>query len=385
MAFNNELIDEDITSTNGGDWNRRITSDDRKRFYFFKNKRFQTRVFIENTATACLFENCHFENGVVFSKPNVSADILADKIFNCRIGLVDCKIEKQLVITDCTFEKKVRFHDCDIETFLPGNAIFKNLADFWSTSFRTSVTFYKTDFNATTVFSMVTFENNVLFTYSLLADKTIFSRTKFKKGVDFSQAIISGDLRFFDLNIRMFKSPYFHKDDKGYQKAIDHEGVIPLVNKQETFRLLKHYANSNGDGMSASRFKVFEYRSYNLLIWKQMWHRHRWISNLANIPMMLLNRVTNNYGSNYWLGVIFTICVAILFLNSMLGESLGYFYTWEYENWQWDKFTTLINPVHRITDLNVELTKRIYVLDFLSRITVGYGIYQTVQAFRKFK
>ena len=47
--------------------------------------------------------------------------------------------------------------------------------------------------------------------------------------------IISGELKFFDLNINCsdFKSVYFHKKNKEYQNAIDIEGVIPLENKQE--------------------------------------------------------------------------------------------------------------------------------------------------------
>jgi hypothetical protein len=385
MGFNNELIKLNIPLTHGSDWEKRTNTSNNKRKYYFKNTVFEKRVFLEHTATACSFENCYFKGGVIFSSPPIPASAFINKIYSCRVRFIDCKVEKKLVITDCIFEKKVRFHESEIEKFIPSNAIFKDLADFWSTKFLKTVIFYKTDFNATAVFSMATFEENVLFTYSLFAEKTIFSRTHFKKGIDLSQAIISGDLKFFDLELSNFKSPYFHKDNKRYQKAITHQGFIPLVNKQETFRLLKHYSNINGDGIATSRYKVFEYRSYNALIWSEMRLGHRWVSNLVNIPMMFLNRITNNYGSNYWLGVAFTISVAAIFLNLMLKVSGDYTYTLDYTKCEWSDFVTILNPVHKIKELSIPLTKRIYLLDFLSRIAIGYGIYQTVQAFRKFK
>jgi hypothetical protein len=296
-----------------------------------------------------------------------------------------CDFKMKLVCSNMIFKKKFRLHGSFLNNVSFVNTTFEDLADFWSTTFKKPTTFYKTNFNSTAVFSMATFEENVLFTYSLFAEKTIFSRTHFKKGIDLSQAIISGDLKFFDLELSDFKSPYFHKDNKRYQKAITHQGFIPLVNKQETFRLLKHYSNSNGDGIATTRYKVFEYRSYNALIWSEMRLGHRWVSNLVNIPMMFLNRITNNYGSNYWLGVAFTISVAAIFLNLMLKVSGDYTYTLDYTKWEWSDFVTILNPVHKIKELSIPLTKRIYLLDFLSRIAIGYGIYQTVQAFRKFK
>ncbi|MGO3155796.1 hypothetical protein [Mesonia sp.] len=367
----------------------------------FKNRVFNFVVVIEPTHRELIFQNCLFKENVIFKRgvktvrvtDNEEIDlfeasnILTNEFDESITFNEKCQFDKKLILKDILFTGKFSLHNCKVKEFDFTNATFNNLADFWKTTFLNKATFYKTDFNATAVFSMVTFEENVLFTYSLLAGKSIFSKTYFKKGFDLSQAIISGELKFFDLNINCsdFKSVYFHKKNKEYQNAIDIEGVIPLENKQETFRLLKYCANSNGDGIAASRYKVFEYRSYNSLIWHQLYHGHHWISNLANIPMMFLNRITNNYGSNFWLGVIFTICVAGIFLNSMLTASAGYEYTWQLSNWQWDKLVTLLNPLHKITDLNNNPNMKLYVLDFLSRIAIGYGIYQTVQAFRKFK
>lgn len=368
---------------------------------------FNFSVIIPADTLPIRFKNCLFNNSVSFIPAVISKEITQEQIIELNSESKDdffsvevkvdvrneiwfsdgCEFKEEINLEEVTFKGKFLIHNSEIGLIKFNNTKFQSLADFWKTTFKNRVIFYKTDFNATVVFSMVTFEENVLFTYSLLAGKSIFSRTHFNKGVDLSQAIISGNLRFFDLKINCsdFKSIYFHNNNIEYQDAIDNQGVIPLVNKQETFRLLKHYASINGDGIAASRYKVFEYRSYNLLIWKQIHHGHRWISNLANIPMMLLNRISNNYGSNFWLAAIFTICVAGIFLNSILSNTGGFEYTWQFWNWQWDKLIILLNPLHKITELDFELNKKLYFLDFLSRIVVGYGIYQTVQAFRKYK
>jgi hypothetical protein len=51
------------------------------------------------------------------------------------------------------------------------------------------------------------------------------------------------------------------------------------------------------------------------------------------------------------------------------------------------QFINFLNPAHSINYID-ELNPFYgipYVFDFLGRIAVGYGIYQTVQAFRKFR
>ncbi|MDT0676461.1 pentapeptide repeat-containing protein [Autumnicola musiva] len=373
-----------------------------------ENKIFNFNVVIPGDTLPIHFKDCEFNETISFSPAIISKDVnrledielyekSEDNFFDIEEDVEirneirfsdNCEFKKEINLEEVTFNAKFLIHDSKVELIKFNNTKFQSLADFWKTTFKNRVIFYKSDFNATAVFSMATFEENALFTYSLLGGKSIFSRTQFKKGVDLSQAIISGQLKFFDLKINYsdFKSRYFHKDNKGYQNAIDNQGDIPLVNKQETFRLLKHYSSINGDGISGSRFKVLEYRSFHKLIWIQSFcHGHRLVSNLANIPMMFLNRISNNYGSNFWLASIFTVGFAGLFLNGMLFNIGGFDYTWNYENWQWKRLAIILNPLHKVNELKLGDSQELYILDFISRIAVGYGIYQTVQAFRKYK
>lgn len=79
----------------------------------------------------------------------------------------------------------------------------------------------------------------------------------------------------------------------------------------------------------------------------------------------------------------------------------SYEFTPHFADWQWcltwtefDYYVQSILPTHSfnyLTDgdnedmVKHELEKGYYAIDFLGRIFVGYGIYQTIQAFRKYK
>jgi hypothetical protein len=49
-------------------------------------------------------------------------------------------------------------------------------------------------------------------------------------------------------------------------------------------------------------------------------------------------------------------------------------------------FLEFLNPTHKFDYIQEDgLTTRFYLFDFIGRIFVGYGIYQFIQAFRKYK
>ncbi|ARN76946.1 hypothetical protein BST97_02430 [Nonlabens spongiae] len=340
----------------------------------------------------------------------------------------NCVFNMAFIANDMIFEKKFIVHSCRLNEFHLRNTKFHGLADFWNSTFNKGMTFYKTDFNKTAVFSMATFEENVLFTYSLLAGKSIFAKTEFKAGLDLSQAIISGELKIFDLLFRKeeFDTNYFEKENKnGYQKAIDYQGIIPTENKVHTFQILRKALEDVGNYDDATKMRRAEksaarqlnyeslelgeipvmenqgdnnlllnwatepFRSFRLINWKEL---------RSNDGLILfLNRRSNKYKTSFWTGVWFTVRMALLFaLVTLL--SLGDFWahlpwidrtTPDYEAMQKGvKFIVqFFNPARRINYLDAlnPWFGLAYIFDFLGRIAVGYGIYQTVQAFRKFK
>lgn len=116
--------------------------------------------------------------------------------------------------------------------------------------------------------------------------------------------------------------------------------------------------------------------------------------------MLKANKLSNNYRRNWLQGVFFTIISALVFyiplvlcsdgnLNICVTpsqcntlESLSYFFKTHFSN-----FFEFLNPAHKVDFLKIEVQDNFKPLsgffDFFGRLFIGFGIYQTIQAFRK--
>jgi len=356
-----------------------------------------------------IFTNCVFTEKFVFPK------IIAN-----TVDFTNSVFEKDVDITEVTFEKKVYFNNV---TFL-GKVLFNNtkfnaLADFWHTTFEEKVIFYKTDFNGTTVFSAATFKDNVLFTYSLFSKVGIFNSTDFEKGVDFSQSIISGTLNFFNIKLENFTAinRIFTKDTFDYDNFITQSGDIPIINKRETFRIIKSVLISNNNHVEAQKFQMFEidtlHKELKLkrkellnikaikLLNNTLFLIKKWIFYLKSsikfvtdlffinteLFLLFLNKISNKHGSSWSRGVFFTGLIAFIFYFFVELSYHGFcFEKFSFQSLNVKTFLMFINPFHDFDILSVKnSTKITYILDYTGRIFISYGIYQTVQAFRKYK
>lgn len=414
MAFDKNKIDDVISGNEFPSFEMYVNRPNivNRQKVSIKNKRFEIRVLFSNKYASCYFENYHFEKGLEFDIPPGTSDGKVTRIFDFDIYLKECRIDNLLNMSECTFEKKVRLHDCEIHEVSEElrlkfpeesfgcrliNTKFKGLADFWKTTFKPATTFHKTDFLSTTVFSMATFEKNVLFTYSLFGGKTIFARTKFKKGIDLSQTIISGSLQPFDLKFQHneFIAAYVANNDYEYQDCIDNRHIIPLVNKVRTFQVLKKAFEDTGNYYDSIVMNREEKLALRLLTQKRYKDKVKSM-NYGDKIIMWLNRWSNHYRSDFRNGILFTIGVTIVFgfLTLVFTKEFENHFCWgcEFDNDYFIKgvkfLFNFLNPARRITYLDnfdLKFYGIAYVFDFFGRMAVGYGIYQTVQAFRKFK
>ena len=310
----------------------------------------------------------------------------------------NCKFYKNVMAYNASFKGKVRFRNCEFfEDVNFWNASFKKLADFWSSTFHKPISFYKTDFLSTTVFSSVKFIENVLFTYTLFEGKTIFGRTKFKKGLDISQSIIAGKLQLFDLDfdIDKFEAEYVGNDDKKFQECVHRAHKIPLINKVATFQILKNQFSNQGNHIDEISMRKQEKTAFaQLMKFRKL--DEDWKVNTSGDRLILwLNRWSNHYKSDFRNGIVFTLIVALIFLF-LSTITTGEFWNRLCFKCEFDRdvigftiksFINFLNPIHKIDYLDSlkPFFGIPYVFDFLGRIAVGYGIYQTVQAFRKYK
>ena len=379
-----------------------------------EDKIFDFDVVIEPTHRDVNFKNCHFKKNVCFEKgvkivkvsnKDSETDLFEEtnqitNIFDVNVTFENnCEFDSELNLENINFRGKFRIHDCFLNELNFKNTTFDNLADFWKTKFKKPVIFYKTDFNSTVVFSMAKFSKNVLFTYSLLGGKAIFARTKFKKGFDVSQAVISGDLQLFNLKfvLHKYKNIYKGDDDEIFQNCIDTDAVIPLVNKVHTFQILKKAFIDNGNYSDSILMQREEKKALRELTKERIKDRNTKDVNLGDKYILWLNRWSNNYQSDFRNGILFTIIVTLLFGSATLifTESFHnnfHFCSCEFNEQVFIKgikfFVNFFNPTRSLdylNSLNPIYFGIAYLFDFLGRIAVSYGIYQTVQAFRKFK
>ncbi len=377
--------------------------------------RFTSRIFnfyieIEPQHRELIFTDCEFSEPILFCKGVQLVQVVEDdnqepdlfneaetNVFNESITFKECDFQAQIQFDDIVFSNKFRMHNCSVNNASFRNTTFNGLADFWLTTFNENIIFYKTDFNKTTVFSMAKFIGNVLFTYSLFATKVIFARTKFNKGVDLSQSIISGKLQPFDLqfNFKEFKAEYVGKNDETFQNYIDRDAIIPLANKVHTFQVLKKAFEDIGNYSDSILMLREEKRALKKLVKAKLKDKESTV-NKGDKWILNLNRISNHYRSDFRNGIWFTLGVTIVFgfLTLVFTEEFQRHFCWGCE-FDKDSFVkgvkflfNFLNPARRITYLDsfdLRFYGIAYLFDFLGRMAVGYGIYQTIQAFRKFK
>jgi hypothetical protein len=102
-----------------------------------------------------------------------------------------------------------------------------------------------------------------------------------------------------------------------------------------------------------------------------------------------LNWLSNKHGESWFRGLLFTLFVSLVgfhFYNIAL-SSPKYSFVWEWNTDYLSDWAQFIIPTHKIdfidTKDKIYLTNSAAVRDILSRIFIGYGIYQLISAFRK--
>jgi hypothetical protein len=332
----------------------------------------------------------HFANCKFFKEVDLND-------FYDHLTFENCYFYESFCADDSKLNGKVRFRECHFKGIVKfDNTRFEDLADFWRCTFYNKTTFLKTDFLGTTVFSAATFEQNVLFTYTLISKLIIFRGTNFDSGLDLSTAIISGELSVFDLRIEQYDSQNINDELSGelsekdrrtkyeelYDQAITKNSEIPTENKVETFRILKNQLLDMGSAFAID-FNVLEKGAFRELL------RNDRKKRIEDRVLLWFNRWSNNYGRSYLSGALFTLVFGWLFFYlSILGTSIFEFQI-NPANWNFLEgltyYAQFLLPTHNVNYIEENASWVFYVFDFIGRIVVGYGIYQTIQAFRKYK
>jgi hypothetical protein len=267
------------------------------------------------------------------------------------------------------------------------NIVFKKLFEIYDSTVTGISIFNKVDFEENVVFTLSKFRQNILFTYSTFEKLGIFSRAKFldeknnPTGLDLSQSIINGNLTFFETNLKNYSSEKISSESDQYDIAITEIASIPNQNKRETFRIIKHQLIEQNNQIEAENYLKLEKQSFleekNLeAIYEDSVFKTFGII-LNDYIVLKLNKYSNGFKTSWRTALIFTLFVAFI-SHFFLQLSDVYRYTLT-------NYFRLINPVD-FSFYNMDyIPSGTYIGYFIAKIFIGYGIYQFIQAFRKFK
>lgn len=340
---------------------------------------------------------------------NFPLPVVASEDVGGNFIFINCQFQGGFDVRETEFTGKLKARLCDFYVTNFFNTVFTDLADFYKCDFHYDIIFLKTDFLGTTVFSASTFWNKALFTYSLIDKELILRGTNFESGVDFSLSIGRKEINCFGLVVKDFvhdKVILMENEDydNAYERCVTEDALIPIENKRETYRILKQTLVSQGNISESLFFKVREKETLRVELRKQRFiesdanKKWRWVKKSSFYIGICLDRVnlwlnkrSNYYGKSYGRAVVFVVLVGGLFFYLSCIFSPSFVPAWHFD---WSTFCLGVSyffqfllPTHKFDymgDVSSDVTA-FYIFDFLGRLFVGYGIYQFIQAFRKYR
>ena len=320
-----------------------------------------------------------------FNENDVPDEFVRNECFgNLNFEFYSCEFKERINFDNFYYNGKVKFSHCSFNTIKISNATFRDLFEISFSEIQSIVVFNKVHFNDNAEFTLTKFTTNCFFTYSTFDKLGIFSRAVFKDknekpaGLDLSQSIINGQLTFFETSLYDFKSQKIESVNPEFEATITKGGTIPFQNKRETFRIIKNQLIEQNNLIEAEKYAKLEKQTYLNQLLRDFKRKH-----LSNLASLSLNWFSNNHKTDSVRAFLVTLCIA--FVSHLILQLSGAY------NYTFENYVRLLNP----TDFslynsekfnnNLEVSGRLYFAYFVSKIFIGYGIYQFIQAFRKFR
>ncbi|WP_417861448.1 hypothetical protein [Winogradskyella sediminis] len=151
-------------------------------------------------------------------------------------------------------------------------------------------------------------------------------------------------------------------------------------------QIKKAYLNT-GDSLVANDYLVKEIQSFQNLLKSTK-------SNKKDRIILSLNKISSNHGQDWFQGLIFTLLSGLLIFLiyiSVIPER-PFYWGWSGFNQFWiatketlKYFPEFLYPGHSFDFMSKKYLGWTLVIDLIGRIFIGYGIYQTIQSFRKYR
>jgi len=365
FQFKNELIFDQCNFTNEVQLKLLIGNEN------FKNKKLT-------------FINCIFQNNLSFphksdiNPSNVDYEISFSKsTFKKTLNFQNIIFHKNVDFSNCKFMEDVHLKINESKFIKGGNfagAHFKGKLDAWSIQFNESLNF-----------EYVNFEKRVN-----MSSLTQINMNSDQSTVNFIGANFNGNIYLYDCHI--------HKLD--LFKTVKEKGVFLLgseisVLKRETARLIKNEFINQNNKIEALKYHALEMKAYRKELWNpkvKPYHK------LSDKFILWSNYISNEYNLNPIKAFLFIIITSITFFSFYLISLDRYCHIVECYETPYRSYIgsgriigdyfNFINPVHKVDFIEKSSQSTLggfsIAIDSISRIIIGYGYYQLIQAFRKF-
>jgi hypothetical protein len=338
------------------------------------------------------FINCTFNHLIVLVASH-KRHYFNGCTFNSDITIDRLPMKGRCDLHCCHFKENVDFY----------NRTFENTVDFWKSTFYKPTIFFKTNFLKNVVFAEVKFLENALFTYTTFEGSVIFRQAVFKhvdrdnSGLDLSLALFNdfSKLNMFDIELNDYEA-YIGEN---YNDGVAASGKIPLVNKRETFRLIKKHFEDIGDIPSSLKFKKLEKAAYKQEITSKygMFRDWSWKKNgtsfldylktKSNRFILWANSQSNDFGLSYLRAGGWILFVSLIIVYAQMLLTGNYIPSLSHLSWSegFNYYFQFIDPFHKSNYMGDGQNSLFYILDFIGRAVIAYLIFQFVQAFRKYR
>ncbi|MCF8334560.1 MAG: pentapeptide repeat-containing protein [Bacteroidales bacterium] len=298
------------------------------------------------------FINSVFEYSVDFDESRFSGEASFDRAtFSGEASFFEATFSGKASFLMATFSEEADFV----------GATFSGVAGFFGATFSAEADFRRT------IFSGVADFNNAEFS------KVNFKRAFFKEKANFIETYFTLNALYWGTKFK--KEVYF--DGAIFENNSQLRGAFIEHGDRETFRIIKHEFLKQNNRIEALEYHKREMKAY----WRDLWNTEeiKWYQKPGEKSIIGLNRISTNYGTAWMQGVAFTLVTAFIFYGAFLFLS-------NCPGWSFEAYFRFLNPTHSYKFLRDFIPyDSAYIIDMVGRVLIGYGYYQTIQAFRKYK
>lgn len=342
------------------------------------------------------------DDGDIFIKDPV---VFYEKYFKDEIKLFNCIFLEEVTFSRCIFDKYLYFNKCVFKKSLDCNrsqfkspvyfhnaffestvyfrvAKFEDLVDFTNSIFFDNQQFLYTNFLNIAVFSKVNFKKQTQFLYNKTLSNSIisFENAEFSQALDISRANFWCKLNFWGAKIVWTSDDMELYQTDNINEASCKENNEALKRLRESCRIIKNEFTKDNNAIEALEY----HKSEMTLYLKELKSKKKKEERIT----LWFNKVSNYFGTSWARGLIFTLLATLLFYILFL-LSLTHYLAFDCSGVAISAtikhFVEFLNITNwSIKPFGVENYNWAYLVLFIGRIFIGYGYYQTIQAFRKY-